>query len=170
MIRPDRIGHIVLKVRSLERSRPFYTQLLGLEVMKELPEVKMLFLASNRRDHHEIALAEVGEHAGQPGAHDVGLAHFAFRLRSLEDLRDAYRELKEHNVPISFTVNHGVTRSIYFLDPDGNQLEVYADNSPEEIASMSNPYFGLDKLEFAPDAPSMREAFEPMLARAGKPN
>lgn len=168
MIRPDRIGHIVLKVRSLERSRPFYTQLLGLAVMKELPEVKMLFLASNRRDHHEIALAEVGERAGQPDAHAVGLAHFAFRLKSLDDLRDAYRELKEHNVPISFTVNHGVTRSIYFLDPDGNQLEVYADNSPEEIASMSNPYFGLDKLEFASDSPSMREAFEPMLARTEK--
>ena len=59
MIHPDRIGHIVLKVRSLERSRPFYTEVLGLEVMKELPEVKMVFLASNRRDHHEIALAEV---------------------------------------------------------------------------------------------------------------
>ena len=95
MIHPDRIGHIVLKVRSLKRSRPFYTEVLGLEVMKELPEVKMLFLASNRRDHHEIALAEVGEHAGAPKPGDVGLAHCAFRLKSLEDLHAAYREFKE---------------------------------------------------------------------------
>ena len=168
MIHPDRIGHIVLKVRSLERSRPFYTEILGLEVMKELPEVKMLFLASNRRDHHEIALAEVGERAGAPRPGDVGLAHCAFRLRSLEDLVEAYRELKRHNVPISFTVNHGVTRSIYFLDPDGNQLEVYADNPPEEIARMSDPYFGLDKLEFAPDEPSLREFFAPIMARAAR--
>lgn len=168
MIRPDRIGHIVLKVRSLQRSRPFYTEILGLEVMKELPEVKMLFLASNRRDHHEIALAEVGEQAGAPRPGDVGLAHCAFRLKSQEDLLDAYRELKQHGVPISFTVNHGVTRSIYFLDPDGNQLEVYVDNSPEEIAQMNDPYFGMDKLEFAPDEPSLREFFTQIMARAAR--
>ncbi len=168
MIHPDRIGHIVLKVRSLERSRPFYTEVLGLEVMKELPQVKMLFLASNRRDHHEIALAEVGESAGAPKPGDVGLAHCAFRLKSQEDLLAAYREFKQRGVPISFTVNHGVTRSIYFLDPDGNQLEVYVDNTPEEIAKMSNPYFGLDKLEFAADEPSLREYFAPVLAQTEK--
>jgi catechol 2,3-dioxygenase len=91
----------------------------------------------------------------------VGLAHCAFRLKSQEDLLDAYREFKQRGVPISFTVNHGVTRSIYFLDPDGNQLEVYVDNTPEEIAKMGNPYFGLDKLEFAPDEPSLPEYFAP---------
>jgi catechol 2,3-dioxygenase len=165
MIHTDRIGHIVLKVRSLARSLPFYTGILGLDVMKELPQVKMVFLASNRRDHHEIALAEVGEQAGAPKPGDVGLAHCAFRLKSLEDLRAAYREFKERGVPISFTVNHGVTRSIYFLDPDGNQLEVYVDNTPEEIAKMSDPYFGLDKLDFAPDEPSLRDYFAPVMAR-----
>jgi len=168
MIHTDRIGHIVLKVRSLERSRAFYTEVLGLDVMKELPEVKMLFLASNRRDHHEIALAEVGEDAGAPKPGDVGLAHCAFRLKGQEDLLAAYREFKQRGVPISFTVNHGVTRSIYFLDPDGNQLEVYADNTPEEIAKMKNPYFGLDKLDFASDEPSLRDYFAPVLARTEK--
>src|ERR1700738_5174434 len=121
MIHPDRIGHIVLKVRNLERSRRFYTEILGLDVMKELPEVKMVFLASNRRDHHEIALVEVGEGARAPEPGDVGLPHCAFRLKSAEDLLAAYREFKQHGVPISFTVNHGVTLSIYFLDPDSKQ-------------------------------------------------
>src|SRR5438046_9062184 len=115
MIRPDRIGHIVLKVRSLERSRPFYTEVLGLEVMKELPEVKMLFLASNRRDHHEIALAEVGEQAGAPRPGDVGLAHCAFRLKSMEDLIAAYREFKRRDEPISSAVHHGVPRTHDFI-------------------------------------------------------
>ena len=44
MIHPDRIGHIVLKVRSLERSRPFYTEVLGLEVMKELPQRRQTYV------------------------------------------------------------------------------------------------------------------------------
>jgi catechol 2,3-dioxygenase len=168
MIHPDRIGHVVIKVRDLERSRRFYTEVLGLEIMKELPQVKMVFLASNRRDHHELALAEVGARASAPNPGDVGLSHFAFRLKSIEDLRAAYRELKEHGVPISFTVNHGVTRSVYFLDPDGNQLEVYVDNLPEEISGMKDPYFGLEKLEFAPDEPSLRDYFAPVMAAAQK--
>jgi catechol 2,3-dioxygenase len=156
MIHPDRIGHVVIKVRDLERSRRFYTEVLGLELMKQLPEVKMVFLASNRRDHHELALAEVGQGAGAPHPNDIGLSHFAFRLKNMEDLRDAYRELKEHDVPISFTVNHGVTRSVYFLDPDGYQLEVYVDNPPDEIAQMRDPYSGLEKLDFARGEPSLR--------------
>src|SRR5260370_11908519 len=118
MIHPDRIGHIVLKVRSLERSRPFYTEVLGLEVMKELPEVKMVFLASNRRDHHEIALAEVGERAGAPKPGDVGLAHFAFRLKSPEDLLDAYRERTQRGVPISSPAIHCGTPNFHFLLPE----------------------------------------------------
>ena len=168
MIHPDRIGHVVIKVRDLERSRRFYTEVLGLAVMQELPQVKMVFLASNRREHHELALAEVGARAGAPNPGDIGLAHFAFRLKTVEDLRAAYRELKERGVPISFTVNHGVTRSVYFLDPDGNQLEVYVDNAPEEIARMKDPYFGLDKLEFAPEEPGLRDYFAPVMARVQK--
>ena len=164
----NKLSHYSIRTLDLEATRRFYTEVLGLEVMKELPEVKMLFLASNRRDHHEIALAEVGEQAGAPRPGDVGLAHCAFRLKSMEDLIDAYREFKRRGVPISFTVNHGVTRSIYFLDPDGNQLEVYVDNPPEEIAKMSDPYFGLDKLEFAPDEPSLRDYFAPIMARVAK--
>lgn len=159
MIRTDRIGHVVLKVHDIERSRRFYTEVLGLDIMRELPQLKMVFLASNRRDHHEIALAEVGPHAGAPRESDAGLAHIAFRLKGEEELRAAYREFKERDVPICFTVDHGVTKSVYFLDPDGNQLEVYCDNPPEEIAKMKDPYFGLDKLDFAPGEPSLMEYF-----------
>lgn len=159
MIRTDRIGHVVLKVRDLERSRRFYTEVLGLDIMRDLPQLKMAFLASNRRDHHEIALAEVGAGAGAPRESDAGLAHIAFRLKSEDELRAAYREFKERSVPICFTVDHGVTKSVYFLDPDGNQLEVYCDNPPEEIAKMKDPYFGLDKLDFAPGEPSLMEYF-----------
>lgn len=159
MIRTDRIGHVVLKVRDLERSRRFYSEVLGLDIMQEMPQMKMVFLASNRRDHHEIALAEVGPNAGAPRDSDTGLAHVAFRLKTEDELRAAYREFKERGVPVSFTVNHGVTKSVYFLDPDGNQLEVYCDNPPEEIAKMKEPYNGMGKLDFAPSDPSLMDYF-----------
>lgn len=159
MIRPERIAHVVLKVRDLERSRRFYTEVLGMDVMSEMSKPRILFLANNRRDHHEIALLEVGPQAQSPPANAVGLVHVAFRLRSEEELRAAYRELKERGVRISFTVNHGITKSVYFFDPDGHELELYCDNPPEEWAKLPNPYTGVDKLDFASDDPGLADVF-----------
>jgi catechol 2,3-dioxygenase len=159
MIRPERIAHVVLKVRDLERSKQFYTEVLGMDVMSEMSTPRILFLANNRRDHHELALLEVGQQAPAPPANAVGLVHVAFRLRSEEELRAAYKELKEKDVPISFTVNHGITKSVYFFDPDGHELELYCDNPPEEYAKLPNSYMGMDKLDFAPDDPGLADVF-----------
>jgi catechol 2,3-dioxygenase len=157
MIKADRIGHVVLKVRNLERSRAFYTEVLGMDVMMEIPAIPAVFLANNRRDHHEIALFEVGPAAEGLQANQIGLAHVAFRLRNEQELRAAYKEFKERHVPISFTVDHGVTKSVYFRDPDGHELEVYCDNAPEEIAKFPNPYLGMSKLDFAQDDPGLAD-------------
>jgi len=158
MIRPERIAHVVIRVRDLERSRKFYTEVLGMDVMMESPALRGVFLANNRRDHHELALIEVGPQAEGPRGNQLGLSHIAFRLRNEEELRAAYKELKEKDVPISFTVNHGITKSVYFYDPDGYELEVYCDNPPEEIAKLPNSYLGVDKLDFAPNDPGLTEA------------
>ena len=157
MIRPQRIAHVVIKVRDLERSKRFYMEVLGLDLMGEIQAPRVAFLAANRRDHHEIGLLEVGEKAGPPDPRAVGLVHIAFRLSNEDELRDAYSELKERGVPISFTVDHGVTKSVYFFDPDGNELEVYSDNAPEDYARLSNAYAGSDKLAFAPDDPGLED-------------
>jgi catechol 2,3-dioxygenase len=160
MINPDRIGHVVLKVRDLERSRRFYSEVLGLDVMSETPN--MVFLASHRRDHHEIALLAMGDAAEAPRHLQVGLAHVAFRVSDEAELVKGYRELKERNVPISFTVHHGVAKSVYFLDPDGNQLEIYCDVPAEQRPKLPNDYMGMEKLDFAPDAPSFADAIQQM--------
>jgi catechol 2,3-dioxygenase len=164
MILPDRIGHVVIKVRNLERSKQFFGDVLGLKLMMELPKLKIAFFASNGRDHHEIACAEVGADADRQHSHQVGLQHIAFRLRDEEHLRAAYRELKEKQVPIAFTVDHGITKSIYFTDPDGMMFEVYCDNPPEYIARMrENKYAGTDKLDFAQEERGLTEAIGSML-------
>jgi catechol 2,3-dioxygenase len=163
MIVPDRIGHVVIKVRQLERSRHFYTDVMGLTLMMEIPKIKMAFFASHGRDHHELACIEVGADAPGPQKGEIGLVHIAFRLRDEAHLRAAYRELKERQVPIVSTVDHGITKSIYFRDPDGHQLEIYCDNSPEYIASLPNSFAGMDKLDFAGDDPDFRQSFRKMM-------
>ena len=155
MIRPQRIAHVVIKVRDLDRSKRFYQVVLGLDLMGEIDRPRVAFLSANRKDHHEIGLLEVGAEAPDADSRAVGLVHIAFRLANEEQLRAAYRELKERSVPVRSTVDHGVTKSVYFSDPDGNELEVYSDNSPEEVSRFPNPYAGLDRLDFAPDDPGL---------------
>jgi catechol 2,3-dioxygenase len=166
MIKPERIGHVVLKVKDLARSRQFYSEVLGLDLMYEIPG--MAFLASHRRDHHEIGLMEVGAAAEAPKMRQVGLSHVAFRLSDEAALVKAYHELKERQVPISFTVDHGITRSVYFLDPDGNQLEVYRDVPREERARLGDGYMGMDRLEFAPEDPSLGDVIKMMVPAASQ--
>ncbi|MBC3193758.1 VOC family protein [Pseudonocardia sp. C8] len=156
MIKVDRIAHVVIKVRNLENSLDFYTRVLGLKVMGRI-EPNVAFLSTGR-DHHELGIAEIGDQAPGNSFYRVGVEHFAFRLRDENDLREAYQTLLDENVEIAYTVNHGVAKSVYFLDPDGNELEVYADNSPEEVASFDNPYGGMEKLDFALDKPSLMDS------------
>src|SRR5262245_9806032 len=101
MIKLDRIGHVVLKVRSLERATEFYTDVMGLTVMStgSYPGgLVVRFLAANRRDHHELALMEVGPDAEDPPPTGVGMAHFAFRVPDQAALQDAYDQLKARGV------------------------------------------------------------------------
>jgi catechol 2,3-dioxygenase len=105
-------------------------------------------------------LAEVGADAPPAEPRSVGMAHFAFRMQDQDALEAAYAELKSSGTEIHYTVNHGVANSIYFFDPDGNELEVYADNPPEVVDAMPNPYTGTDKLPFAPHDRGIVEAMQ----------
>lgn len=77
-----------------------------------------------------MLLIEVGGEVKEKRHLEPGLYHIGFKIGDgPEAARAVYKELKEKNVPIVGTTDHGVTHSIYILDPDGNELELYADVS-----------------------------------------
>ena len=122
------IGHIVLKVRDLERSVPFYTEVLG---MKEVSrnDRPMAFLIF-RDNHHDIALVETGSDSPDAPESAPGLAHLALKVgTTMAELREAKRWLESHNVKIRRIRDHAVTKSIYFPDPDGNEIEVFVEDA-----------------------------------------
>lgn len=125
------LGHIVLYVRDLGRSRRFYGDLLGWKEVAQFGSAGAVF--SSGRTHHELLLLEVGPGAAPiPAGRRVGLYHFGLKIGETdEELGRALEELRESRTPISGTADHGVAHSIYIEDPDGNEIELYIDVQPE---------------------------------------
>lgn len=126
------LGHVVLYVRDLARSRQFYRDILGWREIVPDALGGRAALFSSGRTHHELLLIEVGPNAAPiPPMPRVGLYHFGLKIGESEDeLREAFAQLVEAGVPIVGTADHTVTKSIYILDPDGNEIELYIDVQP----------------------------------------
>jgi len=149
MVRPHRLGHVVIKVRDVAVSEKFYTEVVGLHVKNRIPQWGLVFFSANPDEHHELAILGIGKGAPAPSFGQVGLLHIAFRVKDDVELKKAYEQLKAKNVKINATVNHGVAKGVYFHDPDGNELEIYCDGDPDEYSSWPNTYAGTEKLPFA---------------------
>ena len=124
MVRPKQLGHLVIRVRDLERSEAFYTGVLGLEVTNKRPG-KMVFMSAGGDSSHELALVPVAADAPGPEQTRVGLYHFAWEMESFDDLQDLYNHIHEQNVHIGGIGDHGISIGVYFFDPDGNEIEAF---------------------------------------------
>ena len=129
VVQVKELGHLVLYVRSVERSAAFYRDVLGWEpAFPDAPGMPVAAFSSGRT-HHELLLIEVGEGASPlPEGRRIGLYHFGLKVGDSDDeLREAVVRLREAGVPISGASDHTVTHSLYILDPDGNEVELYID-------------------------------------------
>ena len=129
-MRIHELGHLVLYVRDLERSRWFYRDVLGwTEIRGEVPLPVPAAAFSSGRTHHELLLIEVGSAAAaMPPGRRVGLYHFGLKVGDNDDdLREVVRHLTEHGVQIQGASDHTITHSLYIADPDGHEIELYVD-------------------------------------------
>ena len=140
-IKIKRTGHLVLKVKDIERSKRFFTDVLGLPLAGDNGKGMLFFSADVKDNHHMLAIRQAKDGAAMPDPEQVGMEHVAYELGSFAELQEAWKIFKENNVKIRHVVFHGITKSIYFYDPDGNMLELYVNVPPEEYRkSMLNPY------------------------------
>ena len=117
---------LALNVSDIEAARRWYSDVLGMEVEDEFPG-QALFVRFGPYYHHDLAIFQADKDADLPAENAVGLAHIALLVDSLEGVRQWYHHLQSKGVQVRSS-DHGVTRSIYFTDPDGNPFEIYCDN------------------------------------------
>jgi catechol-2,3-dioxygenase len=120
------LGHVVLYVRDLERSRAFYRDVLGFHEVFAVPSAAVY---SSGRTHHELLLLGVGPDAQPiPQGRRVGMYHFGLKVGdSDEELRAARDAVIAAGATIVGSSDHVVTHSLYLRDPDGNEVELYVD-------------------------------------------
>lgn len=143
------LGHLVLYVRSAERSAEFYRDILGWrQVMPAAGDpIRGFVMFSSGRTHHELLLLEVGEDAVPiPAGRRVGMYHFGLKVGDTDDeLREALARVQESGTRLVGTADHGFTHSLYIADPDGNEIELYVDvpgaswTDPEILSAPPRP-------------------------------
>src|SRR5262247_4679982 len=127
MAKINKVGHVVLGCRDPHTSIKFYTENLGMELVQFNQELQMAFFSFGEQ-HHDIAVIKVPD--DQPVG-SSGLSHTALQIEGGEaELRELYHQLKDHGVKMEMTVDHVLTKSVYFFDPDGNRLEIFSQEMP----------------------------------------
>lgn len=132
-VAPVGVNHLVLNVRNMERAHQFWTEIMGFHQVGELNAERarwpMRFYSGARNSHHDIALAEVGDAAGEAADWSMaperpGLNHLAIHYPDRESWLQQLAFLQSRGIKFHLRLNHGMTHSVYIADPDGHGIEV----------------------------------------------
>jgi catechol 2,3-dioxygenase len=117
--------HVNLKTTRLQEMIDWYSALVGAEVLFRYDLGAWL---SNDQANHRIALLAFPGFADDPEKETrTGLHHTAFEYASFEDLNAGYLRLRVEGIVPEFCLDHGMTFSYYYRDPDGNHVELQVD-------------------------------------------
>jgi catechol-2,3-dioxygenase len=123
MIPVAKLNHAVLYVRDAAVAADFYARVFGFEVVESMGGRAVFMRAGGGDNHHDLGLFSVGPDAPRAPRGSTGLYHLAWEVPTIEDLAAAARELSTVGA-LGGASDHGVSKSLYGADPDGNEFEI----------------------------------------------
>jgi len=152
-IPPAKLAHVVFQTPAIAPLRDWYGTVFGARVVHQNP---MLCFMTFDEEHHRIALIQRPEIAAAGEAPRAGLHHIAFSYDGIGDLLRTYARLKALGIQPFWCVHHGISVSMYYRDPDGNQVELQVDAlaTPAEAQAYIDANFPSNPIgvTFDPDA------------------
>ena len=156
-IRPAKFVHVVYRTRRFDEMIRWYCTVFDAHVQHQSP---VLAFMTYDEEHHRVALLNLsivdpsGDPESKQGA--VGVDHVAYTFNNLSDLTENYAWLKGAGIRPYWCLHHGITVSMYYADPDGNQMEFQVDAYPtvdEANGFMKGPGFDTNPIgvEYNPD-------------------
>ena len=126
-VRPQ-LTHMGINVYDIAAMEAFYTGVLGLVVtdrgVGRTFKAPLVFMSSNPYSHHQLVLAS----GRDPESPKTSINQISFKVEDLDQLREMYRRVRDHGVEERRPLDHGNAWSMYFPDPEGNNVEVYCDS------------------------------------------
>src|SRR3984957_13576725 len=125
-VSPAKFAHFLLRTGQVDKLAPWYQTLLNARIVFRN---EFLCFLSYDDEHHRLAIINMPG-AGVRDPHATGTDHVAYSYNDLGELLSTYRRLKAAGIMPNWPINHGVTTSIYYRDPDNNRVELQIDNFP----------------------------------------
>ena len=123
-ISPAKYAHFVLRTGQFDKMAEWYKTVLAARTV--FRDERLCFLSYDD-EHHRLALINMPGLAPRD-SESAGTDHVAYSYRNLGELLATYRRLKAHGIVPHWPINHGVTTSMYYRDPDNNRVELQIDN------------------------------------------
>ena len=158
MAAPTKLAHVVFRTGQLAAMRDWYCAVFEGHVVFQNDHIAF---ATYDDEHHRMAFIAVPVDAPSP-PQPTGVDHVAFTYGSMADLLDTYERLLELGITPHWTINHGPTTSMYYRDPDGNQVELQIDNfetAAEVDAFLQSPAFSNNPIGVEYDADHLLRRF-----------
>jgi catechol 2,3-dioxygenase len=118
--------HVLLKTGKMPELIDWYAAVVGIEAVFQAPGIAFL---SNDGANHRISVIGNPQFEYNPEFRRfAGMHHIAFEYETVGDLLDTWERLyKDYGYEPHVAVHHGMTLSFYYVDPDGNSVELQAD-------------------------------------------
>ena len=142
------LHHVNLKTIHMQEMIDWYATVVGLTTVFQFPGGAWL---TNDAANHRLALLASSKMSDDPDkiVH-TGIHHLAFEYATFDDLLNAYTRLKALGITPHMSLDHGMTLSFYYVDPDGNSVELQVDNFGDWAQSQewmrTSPNFAADPI------------------------